>query len=752
MLVSGGLGLVRGRLADLAALGMGFTCVARPEVSEGRRRGGGGKGVQQDDVQFRPPSLRDIPDHRARRRRRGAAKHTVGSGSGSTLGSCCGAPPSREGGKPVAIATQDEWEVWDELMRAVDEASSRGGKQVAERTTRHVGAARDHPRVQDQDQEPDQEPEPEKGLFRRLPAIALPSFTSLFAVKKPDDPDTAPRTEDRSEERTSPDRASPDRASPSPRDWANQILRVRATELLDAPDADDGSVVQAVARASTSPVDGASPVLTATVVTPPTTVTIHVDGNDYNSSFLAPPPPPPRPEPSMQRKHASGARATLVHHLAELGHTAAAASDYEGAAATFTRALAADPDDRVGLNEEILAAMQDAQRMARAQEEYDLDKAVEASLRDQQIPTELHGFYRTEDENGLCCSPGTPGSSADSAEGWDWRSLDSSSLGERSVDDISDEDVIVPDSTHDLCSMAHEGNNLQHPSGEEEEAHGAQEAIVLLPQANPLDEESLLPPPRTHASVPGSGCVGKPVPVCATSTTESVLPDPRDAFEIPKMNFSFLTTHEVLDLNEWRNLHNDDTWHEFAGGIRDRRGGTYPDEWFDVVRARKDRLESLRNSQEQGENEGNIICSERRRDAVPRPRLRPGCVPWESPSPGDEDSDSNWVEPQAPRAVRRCAFAIPTEDSLSAVASSSDESKVGADEAETGREDDRRPGDVQTHPAALVTGPSGDDHLQQTGNDEGRVNDREDEEERLSRGALIWHPQPLTVARKVSSA
>jgi len=456
----------------------------------------------------------------------------------------------------------------------------------------------------------------------------------------------------------------------------------------------------------------------------------------------------------MQRRPASGARATLVHQLAELGHTAAAASDYEGAAATFTRALAADPDDRVGLNEEILAAMQDAQRMARAQEEYDLDKAVEASLRDQHIPTEPHGFYRTEDENGLCCSPGTPGSCADSAEGWDWGSLDSSSLGERSVDDISDEDVIVPDSTHDLCSMAHESYDLQQPSEEEEGARGAQEAVVLLPQADALDEESLLPPTRTHANVPGSGCVGTAVPVCVPSVTESALPDPRDVFETPRMNFSFLTTHEVLDLNEWRNLRNDDMWHEFAGGIRDRRGGTYPDEWFDVVRARKDRLESLRNSQEQGENEGNILASERRRDEVPRPRLRPGCVPWESPSPGDEDSDSNCIEPQAPRAVRRCAFAIPTEDSLSAVPSSSDERKVGEIEAKAGadRKDDIRQPNVRSHAAALATGPNGEDHLQRAANDEGRVNDGDDKDARLSGGALIWHPQPITVARKVSSA
>ena len=703
---------------------MGFTCVARPEREETRRRK-----TLQEDVQFRPPSLRDIPDHRTRRRRSGS--NGAGRDALNKRGSCCAAPPSRKGAGALPVVTiQDEWEVWDELMRAVDEAQSVVGlKQGAVR----IDAAC----AQAEAREPERG-EPEKGRFWRLvPAIALPSFPSLFAAKKPeadlaDEPDAA---SPRGTEPRIAGQASPERASPSPRDWANQILRVRATELLDAPSC-DGSVVQAVARAATSPVDGAAPVLTATVVAP-----IHVDGNDYGASFLV--PPPSRPAPSMQRKPASGARAALVHQLAELGHAAAAASDYEGAAATFTRALAADPDDRVGRNEEMLAALQDAQRMAQAQEEYDLDQAVEASLRDQRIPTELHGPYHTEDDNGLCCSPGTSCSAADSAEGWDWGSLDSSSLGDRSVDidDISDEDVVVPDSTHGLFS-ANESDSEEQLSAEQESASGGWEGpehVILLPQASALEEELLLPPSRTDASVPGCGCAGIAGTALVTSTAGRVLPDPRDAFETPKLNFSFLTTHEVLDLNEWRNLHDENTWHEFSGDIRDRRGGAYPDEWFDVVRARKERLECLRNAQEQDKSEGKATCTERRRAEVPRPRLRPGCVPWE-PLAGDEGSDTNCVATQAHSAVRRCAFEIPPEDSLVALPSINDtrnnDSNVAEDEI--GRHE-RQQGDRHCH--RTREGKSQ--------RPEGRANSTREE---LSGGALIWHPQPLTVARKVSSA
>ena len=699
---------------------MGFTCVARPAGEQHHRRQSTGSRkkrpealrYQQDDGQFRPPSLRDIPDHRARSRR------TSASGGGG----CCAAPPAREGGRPRAAAIQDEWEVWDELMRAVDEASSPPGKRVTESAARHDGLQAQAVDQQLQAQEQEPEKEPEKGRFRRLPAIALPSFPSLFAVKKPD---TDPANEADAASPQADSLSSPGRASPSPRDWANQILRVRATELLDAPDAADGSVVQAVARTSTSPVDGTAPVLTATVVPPPPTVTIHVDGNGYNSSFLA-----PQSRPDLQRKPASGARATLVHQLAELGHTAAAAGDYEGAAATFTRALGADPDDRVGLNEEIVAAMQDAQRMARAQEEYDLDKAVEASLRDQRMPTEPHGDYRTEDENGLCCSPGTAGSSVDSAEGWDWRSLDSSSFGERSVDDISDEDVVVPDFTHDLCGLVNECGQRESLSAEHQGTNGSQdvfEPIVPLPQGGPQENELLLPPP--HGGEQGEGCVIKADSIPATDAAGNVLPDPRDEFETPKFNFSFLTTHEVLDLNEWRNLHDDDTWHDFAGGIRDRRDGAYPDEWFDVVRARKDRLESLRNSRGQAESDANRTSAERSRNDLARPRLRPGCVPWESPSLGGEHSDER-NEPQAPRAVRRCAFAIPSEESLAAVPTTciSDTRAVG-DRNVAEDEQEKGPGRME----------------------DGRLADRQEESATQS-GALIWQPQPLTVARKVSSA
>ena len=713
---------------------MGFTCVARPE-----REGTPRRKTLQEDVQFRPPSLRDIPDHRARRRRRSGSG---GGGRDAThkMGSCCAAPPSRKGaGARPVVTIQDEWEVWDELMRAVDEAQSVvGGKQGADRPG--TEGACDLAQARETESG-----EPEKGRFRRLvPDIALPSFTSLFAAKKPE-VDLADEPDAPSPRGTEPRIAG--RASPSPRDWADQILRVRATELLDAPDC-DGSVVQAVARAATSPVNGASPVLTATVVPPPTAVTtIHLEGDDYGASFLV--PTPPRPAPSVQRKPASGARAALVHQLAELGHAAAAASDYEGAAATFTRALAADPNDRVGLNEEMLAAVQDAQRMAQAQEEYDLDQAVEASLRDQRIPP-----YHTEDDNGLCCSPGTPGSAADSAEGWDWGSLDSSSVGDRDIDDISDEDVVVPDSTHDLF-MATESESDEQLSAEGDGANEGREGpepVMLLPQSSAPEEELLLPPPRTDASVPGCGCVGTAVPAPATGTTGSVLPDPRDAFDTPKLNFSFLTTHEVLDLNEWRNVHDENTWQEFSGGIRDRRGGTYPDEWFDVVRARKERLESLRNAQEQDESEGTATtCTERRRDEVPRPRLaRPGCVPWErnGTCPGDEGSDINSVEPQAPRAVRRCAFEIPPEDSLVALialpsVNDTRDNDCNVAEGEIGR-DERRQGDTSRH-----CHRSGEGKSQRPEEGEGRANDAHEE---LSKGALIWHPQPLTVARKVSSA
>jgi hypothetical protein len=784
---------------------MVYTCAARPEHDNRHRRRAASKSAapyQPDDGIFRPPSLRDIPmDHRARRKRA-----TAGPGDGSRArGSCCAAPPARQPAR-LTRAIDDEWEVWDELMRAVDEAASPGDKRPAvQRTVRVV--ERLEPQADLQHHEPEEEKEKEKGRFRRLPAIAFPSFPSLFAPKKPE---AEPATTDEA------DAASPrsDGASPSPRDWASQILRVRATELVDARDADDASVVQAVARNAASPVDGAAPVLTATVVAP-TTVTIHVDGHDLNPSFLG--PQPTRPEPAVPRKPASGARSTLVHQLAELGHTAAAASDYEGAAATFTRALAADPDDRVGLNEEILAAMQDAQRMARAQEEYDLDEAVEASLRDQQAPctadlAEQHEAYRTEDTNGLCHSPGTPGSSvADSAEGWDWGSLDSLSVGERSIDDISDEDVIVPDAAHGLCGLANDSNDEEQHTTEEEEEEEEEEddgeatgergpMLLLTPPKSPLAVDELLLPPRIVDAKP---VCGDAAATAATATADDA-PDPREAFQKPKMSFTFLTTHEVLDLNEWRNLHDDDTWQGFAGDIRERRGGAYPDEWFDVVNARKDRLDMLRNSQGQGQGQGNHNAlqpgllplssrsnAENELDenndpmrqrlgdgdaaaAAPRLRLRPGCVPWESPSPGDalqSECDDNQFEqpPQAPRAVRRCAFAIPSEESLlsattlpigkTAEAQGQQlEHKPDTQRIRCSDETRPPPADADTHAAAFTvdhamqaqTGgaPSMADGPEEAAEEEGGESTAEEREG----VALIWHPQPLTIARKVSSA
>jgi hypothetical protein len=264
--------------------------------------------------------------------------------------------------------------------------------------------------------------------------------------------------------------------------------------------------------------------------------------------------------------------------------------------------------------------------------------------------------------------------------------------------------------------------------------------------------------------------------------------DPRDVFGKPRMNFTFLTTHEVLDLNEWRNLHDDDTWQDFSEDVKDRRDGVYPEEWFDVVRARKDRLETLRVQAEGGgggdsvrsgsgstgsagpDPPGAAVADEAERGQV-APRLRPGCVPWEAPSLGDGGADGpqGAEAPDAPRAVRRCAFSVPSEESLASLQPESEQPpQLQPQQPQHSQSDDDDEDDLN--------------NLNDDGNSDGSVKHRHRRtrtssglpEQMLlnavqaegaqgedgggsngvgsSGGALIWHPQPVTIARKVSSA
>ena len=626
---------------------------------------------------FARPSLRDIPDHRASR----SSKRPNGFG-------CCGGRPGGAASpvhSPAPAGAVDEWAVWDQLMHAVDDVRSPSPSPE-----KGAGGNMNGTRPES--------PAPKRSRlsvsFPRLPLFSAKPVAVAVPAEAEEEPEVEP-----------PQALSPrdEAASPTPRDWADQVLRVRAVQLTEEP-AD--SVVQAVARESASPIDGTS-VLTATVVsaqTPPPTV-IHV-GDQTTTTFVE-----TRTGATRHRRKASESRKELVHQLAELGHTAALAGDYEGAAATFGRALAADPDDRVGRSDEILAARDDAHRMARAQEEYDLEEAVERSRREYEeavgesaVPEDPLAEDRVasapreaerDRHRSPCCSP----ESVDSAERWEWGSLGSASTDERSVDDISDEDVVVPEM------------GLSPSPSNDSWSEEAEYADQCLPDDDPVP-------------------AARPEPARVEPLAE-VAASPSDGFPRLKMNFSFLTTHEVLDLNEWRNLHDEEKWQGFAGGVRERRGGAYPDEWLDVVQARKQRLDALAG----GESPSNAAGEEP--EGPSEPRLRPGCVPWESHSlgvaEGGADSDG---APMAPRAVQRFAdnaFSVPAEESL-------DGPVAPACEA----------GQARMQRLEALTGDPVDDAQQ------GEAEEEEEGEEleggTAGTGAFIWHPQPLTIARKVSSA
>ena len=105
--------------------------------------------------------------------------------------------------------------------------------------------------------------------------------------------------------------------------------------------------------------------------------------------------------------------------------------------------------------------------------------------------------------------------------------------------------------------------------------------------------------------------------------------------------FTFLTSGEILDLNHGCKIHSDEDWQRFGDGVRERRNGAFPDEWFDVLKARKRHLEQSNTALESAtESQSRTLQTE-----------RPSCVPWEELNSCLDDLSQNvhGKEPPAPR-------------------------------------------------------------------------------------------------------
>lgn len=304
-------------------------------------------------------------------------------------------------------------------------------------------------------------------------------------------------------------------ASPLQVAWARQVLRFRARSRQE------GEIIQVLPHAQCSnqnPVRVASIVVEApkilTLSSEPDEIII-VPAGGTSETIVG-------PNLSCSSR-ATLERERLVDRLAELGQTASWAGDYEGAVVTFHRALAADPDDTVGRKEEILAAMADAERMGERMREYDLEEAVAQSIMSFKAEAEriaasqIPCFGHIPDDGGSCAS-------RDSMEGWEWNS--SSSL--RSVDAISDEGPICLDAVRCMSSDGHSDGNIVVAMGQFDAVTSAARAIEVPHSA----------PERSHSRA---------------SSAKYQQWGPQGA-ERPKLAFSFLTTQEVLALNQMNDI------------------------------------------------------------------------------------------------------------------------------------------------------------------------------------------------------